>query len=143
MAQKGVDYADTFIAVAPDGDVPPRVPAPRGGKPTVASATWEMIHDRPYGHTSREVIFGVFADRQGIPADERAAAQEAYFSVGRPCLRASDLGKKYGWGIHADADGRLALYPNGSAKYAALAAGVGPDGRRVEVVRAIRSSRKA
>lgn len=140
---RSVDYTNTFIAVAPDAEVPPRVPEPRGGRPTVASATWEMIHDAPYRWTSSDVIFTVYADRQGIAADDRAEAADAYYSVGRPCLRASDLGKKLGWGIHADGEGRLALVPHGSQEYAALAGGTAPDGTPVTVVRAMRSSRKA
>lgn len=139
---RDVDYVDTFIAVAPDAEVPPRVPPPRGGKPTIASATWEMIHDAPYRWTSADVIFGVFADRAGIPEGERAAAEEEYFSIGRPCLRASDLGKKFGWGLHADGEGRLTLVPHGSQEYAALAGGTAPDGTPVKVVRAMRSTRK-
>ena len=39
-----------------------------------------------------------------------------------PSLRSSPLGKRYGWGIHHDADGRIALVPLGSDEYRALAA---------------------
>lgn len=136
-----VDYTDTFIALAPGSEGPARVPAERAGKPTIASATWAMIHEAPYRHTSGDVIFTVWADRRGVPDAERAAARAEFYSVGRPCLRASDLGKAYGWGVHADAAGRLALYPYGSAEYDALASGVAPDGTAVTVVRAMRAKR--
>jgi hypothetical protein len=57
-------------------------------------------------------------------------------------MRSSDLGKRYGWGVHADENGRIALYAVDSTEYAALAAGVSPfDGSTVAVTRAMRSSR--
>jgi hypothetical protein len=139
---ESVDYVNTFIAVAPDstastGIVPPE----RGGKPTVASRMWELIASEPYRHTSGDVIFTVFAERSGISEEDRPAARRDYFSTGRPCLRSSDLGKRYGWGVHADADGRVAVYPLGSPEYQALAAGVGPAGEPLALTRAMRSKR--
>jgi len=65
-----------------------------------------------------------------------------FYATPRACLRSSDLGKRYGWGIHADADGRLAVYAVGSAEYGALAAGTAPDGSPVTVKAAMRSSRR-
>lgn len=141
MSLEPVDYRSTFIAIAPDASGEVSVPGPRGGKPTVASATFGLISAAPYRVTSGDVLFTVWADRQGIPESERAAARVEYYAVGRPCLRASDLGKRYGWGIHADADGRLALYAAGTPEYAALEAGTAPDGTAVKVVRAMRSAR--
>lgn len=138
----GVDYFNTFIAVAPDTTTETAiVPPERGGQATVASRTWEMIASQPYRHTSGDVIFTVYAERAGIPDEDRPAAREEYYSVGRACLRSSDLGKKYGWGIHADADGRIALYPLGSPEYESLVAGRGPTGEPVTVTQAMRSRR--
>ncbi len=131
MKLESVDYVNTFIAIASgaSGEVP--APHPRGGKPAIASATFEMIRENPYRYTSGDVIFTVRAGRRGIPDDDRAAARAAFYSTGRPCLRASDLGKRYGWGVHAGARGRLALYPAASPEYAALEAGAAPDGTPV------------
>ena len=66
--------------------------------------------------------FEVYAARRGIPAEERAEARQAFFAKGQPCLRASPLGKRYGWGIHHDDDCRVALVPLGSDEYQTLAA---------------------
>lgn len=142
MTGESVDYVDTFITIAPDATGQVSEPRPRGGKPTVASATWELIHDAPYRHTAGDVIFTVWADRQGVPDADRAAARADYYAVGRPCLRASDLGKRYGWGVHADSHGRLAVYPAGTPEYESLAAGRAPDGTAVQVVQAMRSGRR-
>ena len=142
MTLESVDYVDTFIALAPDASGEMSVPQPRGGKPTVASATFEMISKAPYEHTSGDVIFTVWADRHDVIEPDRAAERAKYYSVGRPCLRASDLGKRYGWGVHADGEGRLAVYAVGSPEYEALEGGTAPDGTTVKVVRAMRSSRR-
>jgi hypothetical protein len=138
-----VDYTDTFLAVAPDstaagGTAPPL----RAGKPTIASATYAMIASDPYRHTSGDVIFTVWADRKGIPAEQRAAAREEFYAIPRACLRSSDLGKRFGWGIHADGEGRLAVYGVGSPEYEQLAAGHLPgQDSPVKVLPAMRSRR--
>lgn len=141
MNLENVDYRQTFITVAPDSEAEAAPPPLRAGKPTIASATWRLLHDNPYKLTSGDVIFTVWADRQSIPEDQREAARREYFSTGRPCLRASDLGKKYGWGIHADAAAKLAIYAVGSEEYAMLENGTAPDGSAVKVLRAMRSKR--
>lgn len=79
-----------------------------------------MIHPHAYWFTSGDVIFDVYADRTCIPHSRREAAREEYFSKGRPCLRASDLSKKYGCGIHCDGQGRLALIGMEAPENAAL-----------------------
>jgi Family of unknown function (DUF6157) len=106
------NYVDTFITVAPDsvavvGAVPK---APAAGKPpTVAWLTFDLVHSRPYTATSDDVLFAVFAIRSAIAADQQAAARATFFSKPQACLRASDLAKKHGWGIHHDAHSRIAL----------------------------------
>lgn len=110
------NYRNTLITVASDtkavtATVPPT------GKGTIAERQFEMLDGHDYELTSDDVIFGVFADRAGIAADERDAAREVFFSRGQACMRTSPLTKTYGWGVHADADERIALVPVGSARY--------------------------
>lgn len=139
---ESVDYVDTFIGVAPDSAaVAPVVPEPSTKGPTVASATYELIAGNPYELRSSDVIFTVWADRRSIPEEDRSKAWDEFYVKGQACLRASDLGKRYGWGIHADADGRIALVGIGTPEYEALASGVAPDGRPVTVKAAMRSKR--
>ena len=119
-----LDYLDAFIAVADDstatrGVAPPSSPA----KASVAARTFQMLAERPYRYTSADVLFTVFADRRGIAEHERAAARREFFSRSQACLRSSDLGKRYGWGIHADGDGRLALVGVETAEYAEFVSG--------------------
>ena len=108
---------------------------------TIAATTFSLIASAPYALRSSDVIFQVWASRHDVDpssADEWAS----FYSTPHACLRSSDLGKRYGWGIHADADGRLAVYAVGSDAYASLAAGVAPDGSPVTVKPAMRSSRR-
>ena len=115
------------------------VPPERGGTPIVASRTWQMIADEPYRYTSGDVIFTAYAERAGIAPNDRPAVREQYYSVGRACLRSSDLRKRSGWDVHADAEGRVADYAVGSRDCGALAAGATPDGEAVALTRAMRS----
>lgn len=144
------NYLNTLIQVADDcpaghGIIPPE----KLENPPIASRTYQLIAQNPYRYSSDDVIFTVYADRAGIARSERSQAREAYFSIGRPCLRASDLGKKYGWGVHADQNGRIALYAVDSAQYAQLAMGKPHEsathraaGSAVTVLKAMRSSRR-
>lgn len=116
-----VDYVNTFILVADDtsashGAAPPI----REPNPSIPARQFAIIYAHPYRYTSGDVIFEVYADRTGIPQSRRKAAREEYFSKGRPCLRASDLGKKYGWGIRCDGQGQLALIGMETPEYSAF-----------------------
>ncbi|WP_198541475.1 DUF6157 family protein [Parafrankia soli] len=140
-----VDYVNTFIVIADDCPVAEGTAPPvKGDNPSIAARAYEMIARHPYSYTSGDVIFGVFADRRDIPADERSRARAEFYSRGQACLRASDLGRRYGWGIHADAQGRLALYGAETPEYATFAAGRRHDdaGRPVTVRKAMRRSRR-
>lgn len=139
-----VDYADTFIAVADDsaateGTVPPSAP----DNPSVAARSFQLVSEHPYRYTSGDVIFTVFADRRGIPEHERSAARDEFYSRSQACLRSSDLGKRYGWGIHADADGRIALIGVETAEYAQFVSGQrrNASGAPLRLTKAMRSSR--
>jgi hypothetical protein len=112
------NYFDHFIEVAPDtkrtqGTKPPS----RGDQRTIAEMQYEMIAKNPYGYTSDEVLFQVFADRSGLVPEEYGPARERFFSKGQACLRASPLTKSYGFGIHSDSRGKIALYGMETPQY--------------------------
>lgn len=117
------NYTGTFIQVADDCPTGAAGQPPAGDKaPTVAALQYALIAEHPYEFTSDDVLFEVHATRQSIPAAERAEAREVFFAKDQPCLRSSPLGKRYGWGIHHNADSRVALVPLGSDEYQTLAA---------------------
>jgi hypothetical protein len=131
------NYASTFIQVAEDCPISSAEQPPTGStSPTVAALQYALIDAHPYEFTSDDVLFEVHATRRSIPAADRAAAREEFFAKDQACLRSSPLGKRYGWGIHHDSDGRVALVPLGSPECDALAGDPA-----VEQRRAMRSKR--
>jgi hypothetical protein len=60
-----------------------------------------------------------------------------FFGKPRACLRASMLPKKYGWGLHFDLKGRIALVPMESGQYQEFVDGKGV----ATVLTAMRSKR--
>ena len=135
-------YQNTLIAVADDCPATRgTVPASRGGRKTVAVHHYELITERPYGRTQEDVLFETWLRQQGdlTPADaDIARLREQFFATPRACLRASPLPKKFGWGLHYDAEGRIALYGVESEEYQRLASGE----NGVTVLKALRSSRR-
>jgi len=114
------NYYDAFIEVADDCPAEvAEVPPPRNGRPTVAGIQFEMISENPYRYTSDDVAFGVHARRASLEQNDEQ--REAFFSKGRPCLRSSPLTKRYGWGVHSDGSGKVALYAVESDDYASHA----------------------
>jgi hypothetical protein len=78
----------------------------------------------------------VYAVLHGIPEGSRPKEREAFLSKGHPHLRVSPLAKRYGWGIHNDADGKVALVAIDSPRYQRLM-----KDPRTTKVKAFRSSR--
>ncbi|MEX0966292.1 MAG: DUF6157 family protein [Bacteroidia bacterium] len=115
---KTTNYHNTFIKVAEDCPVTAaEVPPQKSDKKTIANLQFEMINDAPYQYTSDDVIFEIHAKRKGVSKAALASARQEFFSCGQACLRTSPLARRYGWGIHSDASGKVALYPLGSAEY--------------------------
>ena len=97
---------------------------------------FDMVKKNPYKYTSDDVLFIVHALRKEIPENEWTEAREVFFSKGQACLRASPLTKRYGWGVHSDKDGKVALYACGSPEYRQFA-----EDKTLKVVKAMKSSR--
>jgi hypothetical protein len=129
-----VNYVDTFIAVADDCPVARAVvPQKRAGKSTVAVIHYELLAGNPYQLTQEDILFQTHARARGIATTRVARA--AFFAKDQPCLRASPLARRYGWGFHCDATGKIALYAVGSREYDQLSANA------TKVIKALRSSR--
>lgn len=137
MKTHTTNYTNTFIEVAEDcpateGEIPPV----KGDNLTVANRQFEMVLKHPYKYTSDDVLFQVYAERNDIPKTEYKRAREEFFSKGQPCFRASPLTKRYGWGVHNDKDGRIALYALGSTEYKKFS-----KDKSLQVVKAMKSKK--
>lgn len=52
-----------------------------------------------------------------IPESEQEEARAVFFRKGQPCLRASPLTKRCGWGVHYNEEQKIAIYPLGKPSY--------------------------
>jgi len=104
-----MNYYDTFIQSLLI--VPPRklLCRPVSGSRSRFRNRIRVTAASPYKFTQEELLFAVHVQREGISKSElksrRAAMRKEFFGKSRACLRASTLPKKYGWGLHFDAEG--------------------------------------
>jgi hypothetical protein len=118
---KTTNYINTFIEVSEDCPTSEgEIPVPRGEEKTAALIQYEMVGENPYAYTSDDVLFEVYALKNKVTSKARAREREKFFSKGQACFRSSPLTKRYGWGVHNDEHGKIALYSVGSSEYKKL-----------------------
>ena len=120
-----LNYFKTFIRVSTDCPVKRSVaPVIKGERVSVAFLEFSLLSSAPYVYTQEDLLFLVHVRRQGISRSLLELKHETlwtdFFSRSRACLRTSPLPKKYGWGIHFDEDGKIALVPMESEEYQKL-----------------------
>jgi len=135
MKTHTTNYKDTFIEAAEDcpatkGEQPPV----KGDAKTIANIQFDLLSRNPYQFTSDDILFQVYALRNDLSPGELAAAREQFFSKGQACLRTSPLTKRYGWGIHNDSNGKVALYGRETDTYEAFR-----NDKNLKIVKAVRS----
>ena len=118
MKVHSTNYFDTFIEVAPDTKVSCGTPPPSKEKKTIAQLQYELIGKNPYKFSSDDILFQVYAYRNDLKEMENKQAREQFFSKGQACLRTSPLTKSYGYGIHCNSDGKIALFGMETSEYA-------------------------
>ncbi|HRN54852.1 MAG TPA: DUF6157 family protein [Agriterribacter sp.] len=137
MKTHSTNYFDTFIEVAEDTRVSRGTKPPsKDGIKTIAAMQYELIAENPYQYTSDDIIFQVFADRNDLTKPEYKQARELFFSKGQPCLRTSPLTKTYGFGVHSDSNGKVALYGMETTGYSKFLAD-----KKIKKVKAMKSRR--
>ncbi|HEY9745897.1 MAG TPA: DUF6157 family protein [Oculatellaceae cyanobacterium] len=116
-------YKNTFILVSDDCPVSTGIiPARKGDKKTIAMIQYELLTQKPYQYNHLELAFESFKirqmtqDAQFDPDDKDVETQ--FFKKNHPCMRTSPLAKQYGWGVHHDENGKIAIYAKGSKEYA-------------------------
>lgn len=134
---KDKNYYNTFIEVSEDCPAQTaEIPKSKNENKTIPVLQYEMIAGAPYQYTQEDILFEVFAQRNHIPEEQRQQEWEKFFSKGQPCLRTSSLGKRYGWGMHHNEQGKVALFAVESEEYKAL-----KNDKSIKQVKAMRSSR--
>jgi len=132
------NYQNVFIEIAEDssamkGEVPPMK---NSGK-TAANIQFEMLNGNPYKFTSDDVLFRVFVNKNNISETEYVKVFEQFFSKGQPCFRASPLTKQYGWGIHSNEEGKIAIYGCETEDYKKLSTD-----NTLKVIKAMKTGKK-
>lgn len=118
MAMHSTNYVNSFIRIAPDSKASTAEPPPEKEPKSAVRLAYEMLIDSPYRYTSDDVLYETTGRTKGL-------SREQFFSKGQPCMRASMLAKRYGFGIHSDGEGRIALVPAGTEAYEAFCADAG------------------
>ncbi len=131
-----MSYTNSFIVKSDD------CPAEIGEQPgvwkdkrTKAQIEYDLLIKAPYTLDHDDLNYAVYV-AQCADKDASPEGREEYLSKGRPCMRASALVKRYGWGAHYDANGKIAIYPAGSPEYDRLSAA--PD---TKILKGMRSTR--
>jgi len=116
-----MNYYNTLIEIAEDSPATKaEVPKPKGGKKTKPVIEYEMIANHPYKYTEEDIAFETYAVLHNIPKAIWPKERQTFLSKGHPHLRVSALAKRYGWGIHNNAEGKVALIAVNSLKYEKL-----------------------
>ena len=116
-----MNYYNTLIEIAEDSPATKaEVPKPKGGKKTKPVIEYEMIANHPYKYTEEDIAFETYAVLHNIPKALWPKERQTFLSKGHPHLRVSALAKRYGWGIHNNAQGKVALIAVNSLKYKKL-----------------------
>ena len=131
------NYTNTFIEVAEDcstqqAEIPPQ----KGDNKTVANIHFDIVAHNPYKFTSDDVIFQAFALKNALNPSELDTERAAFFLKGQPCMRCSPLTKRYGWGVHNNEEGKIAIFPKESVEYQQFA-----KDENLKHVKAMRSKR--
>jgi hypothetical protein len=132
-----MNYRDALVQVADDSPATvAQVPTPRGGRKTKAVVEYELLAKHPYTYTEEEIAFEVYAVLHDISEASRPTQRKKFLSKGHPHLRVSPLAKRYGWGFHNNAEGKIALIAVESPRYKELL-----DDPHTAKVKAFRSTR--
>jgi uncharacterized protein DUF6157 len=116
-----MNYYDTLITVADDCPATKgQVPRASGRKKTKAVVEYELLVKHPYRYSEEDIAFEVYAVLRDIPKASWPKEREKLLSKGHPHLRVSPLAKRYGWGIHNNGEGKVALVAVESPEYRRL-----------------------
>ncbi|MBF9252506.1 hypothetical protein I2I11_04300 [Pontibacter sp. 172403-2] len=117
-----MSYINTLIRVSDDCPVQvSEIPVAKNNKKPAHLIQYELLTSNPYRFGHEELIYEVFVRQKEIPAavleTDAAKIKDELFSKGHPCMRASALVKKYGFGAHYNEEGKIAIYPVESKAY--------------------------
>jgi hypothetical protein len=111
--------------------------ANKNTKPSIHVIQYNLLSAHPYRFTLEDLIYT--SGRKIIPAaqvEQEGDRIAGLFQKSHPCMRASMLPKKFGWGVHYDSEGKLAIYGMETEQYRAFVENPG-----IKLVFAMRNKR--
>lgn len=137
MKKHTTNYFNTLIEVSEDCPADKaETPPVKIDKPTIANFQFDQLINHPYQFTSDELLFQQHIRKNDIIEADFDSEKEKFFSKGQPCLRTSPLTKRYGWGIHYNDLGKMALYARESENYQQFVAD-----KTISKIKAMKSSK--
>ena len=130
------NYFNAFITVSDDCTVSIAKTPLQTVKLSAVNIAFEIISNNPYQYTSDEVLFQIYVLKNNIHEADRNSEKQKFFSKGQACFRASPLAKRYGWGVHFNAEGKMALYALESEEYQKLS-----QDKNLKIIKAMRTKR--
>ena len=113
-----MNYRNTFVRIAADCPEQEGIEPPsRGGKKPVHAIHLELLRKKPYFFTHEELVAEGELLRKPTTGETKKEILARLRARPIPCLRTSPLAKRYGWGIHFDKEGKIAVYPAGFPEY--------------------------
>lgn len=139
-----MSYKNTFILISPDCPVREGIePTSRKESKPVHVIQYELLTAHPYKYDYDELLFETHIRHKGVSEsmlqDSRQEIWDSLFAKKHACMRASALPKRFGWGIHYDAAGKMAIYGADTPQYRSFAES---GGKGIQLLYAMRS-RKA
>lgn len=111
-------YVNAFITLAPD------CPVQSGTAPRLATSIAGLEHalltERPYHYAGEDLTLQVHRLHKAVADEDLPAFRAFLFSKSQPCMRLSMLPKRWGWGVHFDGRGRMALHGAETEAYQTL-----------------------
>src|SRR4030042_5249731 len=101
---------EKLVKIAEDCPVVQAVEPPDGEKKTIPRVEYETLKENPYKFTEKEFFYEVNAIRRN----------KAGLKLENYLIRRSLLPRVYGWGIHINEQGKLALVAMESSRYREL-----------------------
>ena len=120
-----MSYKNAFVQVSEDCPVSQsEIPVAKNGKKTAHLIQYELLTGQPYTYDHESLIYEVYVRRKEIPEallkTDKPEIWAELFAKGHPCMRASSLVKRYGFGAHYNEEGKIAIYPMESRTYKAF-----------------------
>ena len=135
---KSIKYYNTSIPISEESKIQKgTIPTLKKDEKSIAYFLYETIFNHPYQYTSNEVLFNAYILKNEIEEADIKKHKIQFFSKKQLDLRGSSLVITYGWGIHFNPQGKIALIGVDADLYAQLL-----NDTSIQKIKALKTKRK-